>query len=94
MSPRTSKHAAKRRRQRAIPPVVERWLDEFGELRHDGRGGIINFFSHRSVRAMASHLGMRFLQQNRKYLGVYRVLDSHDHSTITMGWLYRRVGNR
>jgi len=66
----------------------------FEPLWYDGRGGIINFLGHSSIKAMASSLGMQFVRQNGKYLQVYRVLDSHDHSTITIGWLYRRVGNR
>ena len=43
-----SNHAAERTQQRCIPPVVQRWLDEFGEERYDGHGAIKVYFSRRS----------------------------------------------
>jgi hypothetical protein len=36
----TTKHAAIRAQQRCIPPLVDRWLDEFEEEEHDGHGFI------------------------------------------------------
>jgi len=34
----TTKHAAARMHQRALPPAVDGWLDEYGERDYDGRG--------------------------------------------------------
>ena len=52
-----TKHASIRAQQRGIPPLVDRWLDEFGEEEHDGHGYVRLYFSHRSVREMERALG-------------------------------------
>jgi hypothetical protein len=52
-----TKHASIRAQQRGIPPLVDRWLDEFGEEDHDGHGYVRLYFSHRSVREMERALG-------------------------------------
>lgn len=49
-----SVHAKVRAQQRGIPPLIDRWLDEFGEEDYDGRGGVRIFFSRRSVKAMGN----------------------------------------
>jgi hypothetical protein len=87
----TSSHALVRARQRSIPPVVHRWLDEFGENQHDGHGAVRVYFSHRSIRAMESALGSHFVRQNRKYLRAYRIENVPDGCTITVGWRTCRV---
>jgi hypothetical protein len=86
MAAMTSTHASLRAQQRAIPPVVDRWLDEFGEQQHDGHGGIRVYFSRRSVRAMERALGSHFIRQNGKYLNAYRVESAMDGCVITAGW--------
>lgn len=47
-----SSHAAARAQQRCIPPLVDQWLDQFGEEKHDGQGGVLLYFSRASIRAM------------------------------------------
>jgi hypothetical protein len=84
-------HGAKRAQQRAIPPVVHQWLDEFGEEEFDGCGGIRRYFSHRSMRAMEQRYGRHFVRENRKYLAAYLVESTDDHRIITAGWRYRRI---
>ncbi len=88
-----TRHARQRQQQRAIPPIVEQWLDEFGERQYSGRGAVLEYFSSRSLRRMETHLGRHFLAENRKYLRAYRIVDSRGDTTITIGWLRNRVRN-
>lgn len=81
-----TKHAAIRAQQRAIPPLVNRWLDEFGEEEHDGHGYIRLYFSHRSVREMERSLGRRPVAIFKRYLRAYKVESCADGTTITTGW--------
>lgn len=86
-----SKHSQKRMHQRSIPPIVNKWLDEFGEEMFDGHGGILVFFSKASIRKMETAFGHHFLAQNKKYLGVYRVESTDNSTLITTGWRTRRM---
>lgn len=86
-------HAAVRAHQRAIPPFVDRLLDEFGEESHDGRGAICIFFSHRSVRRMEQALGHQPVAMFRRYLNAYKV-ETTDGVTITKGWRTARINRR
>lgn len=89
-----SRHACSRAQQRAIPKVVDRWPDEFGEEQHDGQGGIKVYFSHRSIRTMEGALGAHFVRQNRKYLSAYRVESVRDGCTLTYGWRTNGIRNK
>ena len=84
-------HAKARAQQRALPPIVDRLLDEFGERSHDGHGAIQVYFSHRSIRCMERSLGRRPVAKMSEYLDAYRVEDSHDGTTITVGHRSRRM---
>lgn len=88
-----TKHAATRAQQRAIPPLVDRWLDEFGEVVYDGNGKVSVFFSHKSKRNMERILGSRPVALMTHYLNAYRV-EGQDGVTITTGWLTSRVRRR
>ena len=90
---RQTKHAATRAQQRAIPPLVDRLLDEFGEEEHDGHGCIRLFFSHRSVRQMERSLGRQPVGLLERYLHAYKI-ESSDGATITKGWRTCRVQRR
>lgn len=85
-----SRHGAARGQQRAIPPIVDHWLDEFGDQAYDGHGAVRVYFSHRSVAAMEKSLGSHFVRQNGKYLRTYKVV-SGDGYTITIGWRRYRI---
>lgn len=87
-------HATVRAQQRCIPPVVELWLAQFGEEEHDGHGGIRVYFSRRSVREMERTFGRHFVQQNRKYLQIYKVESSRSGAVITAGWRTRHMRRR
>ncbi len=89
-----TRHAERRAQQRAIPPLVDRLLDEFGEEEHDGHGCIRVFFSHRSVRKMEQALGQQPVGLFKRYLHAYKV-DSGDTGTVvTRGWRTRRMRRR
>lgn len=89
MNSRTQ-HATVRAQQRAIPPLIEHLLDEFGERLYDGHGGIRVYFTRRSIRRMVQSLGRRPVAKLTEFLATYRVEDSHDGTTITVGHRYKR----
>ena len=81
-----TKHAEVRAKQRAIPPLVDRLLDEFGEEQHDGHGCIRMFFSHRSIRRMEQALGHQPVTLFKRYLHAYKVERVSDGAVVTRGW--------
>ena len=86
----TTKHACIRAQQRAIPPLVDLWLDEFGEISYDGNGFVRVFFSHKSVRDMERSFGRRPVSQMKHYLNAYRV-ECADGTAITTGWRIKPI---
>jgi hypothetical protein len=80
-----SSHAKTRAQQRCIPPLVNEWLDRFGHEEYDGRGGVIRYFNHASIRAMERTFGRAPVSKLAEYLNVYRVDSSRDGHVITMG---------
>lgn len=86
-----SRHAAQRAQQRGIPPLIDQWLDEFGDEQYDHHGAVILTFSKRSIRAMERCLGRVPVRRMREYLRAYKVVSSHDGDTITIGYRTRRL---
>ena len=86
-----TRHATHRAQQRGIPPIVGQWLDDFGEELHDGHGGVIRFFSRRSIRALERGIGREPVRRMWEFLDSYKVESSHDGRTITIGRRYRRM---
>ena len=85
-----SRHALERAQQRAIPPLIEQWLDEFGEEECDGHGGIRRYFSRRSVRKMERAFGRRPVQRMAEYFDAYKVESTDDGNIITLGHRSKR----
>lgn len=83
-----TKHSLERMQQRAIPPIVHEWLDEFAEDLFVGNGVLYKLFTKKSKKIMESKFGRHFVQENKKYLNVYRVESSISHDVITIGWKY------
>jgi len=79
-----TKHASARAKQRGIPPLVNEWLDRFGEESHDHPGVILRYFSRQSERKMEKELGREPLRRMKDFLSVYRV-ESSQGSIITIG---------
>ena len=88
-----TKHAAIRAQQRGIPPLVDQWLEEFGEEVHDGHGCIRRYFSRRSIREMKRAFGHQPVILFKRYLHAYKIDSCADGSTITKGWRTRRFHN-
>lgn len=84
-------HYRNRKQQRCIPPIVETWLDQYGEEEFDGHGGIRLYFGHRSIKKMEQDLGRHFVRENEKYLNVYKIESSRADCVITCGWLTKRI---
>jgi hypothetical protein len=87
----TTKHAAIRAQQRGIPPLIDAWLDEFGEEEYDGRGGIRRYFSRRSIRKMEKELGSQPVRRLAEYLDAYKIESSDNGQVITIGHLKKRI---
>ncbi len=86
-----TKHAAIRAQQRGIPPLVDYWLDEYGEEEFDGHGCVCLYFSQRSVRKMERSLGHQPVALFKRYLHAYKIECCTDGTTITKGWRIRRI---
>jgi hypothetical protein len=84
-------HAAIRSQQRCIPPLINQWLDQFGEEEYDGHGGIRRYFSNTSIRVMEREFGRGPLAKLAGYLDSYKVESSHDGQTITIGHRTKRM---
>jgi hypothetical protein len=88
-----SAHSTARKRQRAIPPLIEAWLDEYGEEKHDGHGAIRVFFSRRSIRRLERDVGRLPVRRLSHLLDAYRV-ESGAGVTVTYGRRTRRMWRR
>ena len=87
-------HAQRRAQQRAIPTMIDEWLDRFGEETYDGHGAIKRYFSRASIRQMEREFGRLFVRHNSRWLRAYKVERVQDGASITYGWLTRRVVRR
>lgn len=79
-------HAQVRAQQR--PPLVEEWLDAFGEECYDGRGARVKYFSR---RALERTIGRGPVRKMAEYLDAYKVESVADGCTITLGHRYKRI---
>lgn len=89
-NPRTG-HAELRAQQRGIPPLIEHWLDQYGEEDYDGHGGCRVFFSKRSIRQMERDFGRAPVRKLAEWLDVYKVESSHGGQLITICHRYQRL---
>lgn len=86
-----TKHAKVRAQQRGIPPFVDHLLDRYGKERYDGHGGVLLFFSKRSMRNMERDLGREPVSRLATWHRAYKVKSSIDGCTVTIGFLTARV---
>lgn len=86
-------HANLRIQQRAIPPIVIEWLEEYGAEMHDGRGAIKRFFDHRSRKRLARIVGTGVVNRLNDYLDTFLV-QTVDGTIITVGHRTKRVRRR
>jgi hypothetical protein len=84
-------HATVRSQQRGVPPLVRDWLLLFGDERFDGHGGLIRYFSRRSVRQLERAVGSQPVRRMSEYMSAYLVEGSKDGRIITIGKRYKPV---
>lgn len=89
-----TQHAVARARQRGIPPLIEQWLDAYGQQDYDGNGARRVFFSKASIRQMERDFGRAPIQKLSEWLDVYKVEDSSSGYVITIGHRYRHLRRR
>ena len=87
-------HAKARQQQRAIPPLIDQWLDEFGDEEYDGRGTVRVYFSRRSIRRMERAFGRLPVRKLAHLFDVYKVDSSRDGCTITYARKCKRQWRR
>jgi len=87
-SPRTSRHAQERMRQRSIPQIVLDLLMQFGAEEHS-HGAIRYSLDKKSRRALDRYLGSARIKEMDKLLNTYVVVSS-DGQVITVGHRTRR----
>ncbi len=89
-----SKHAERRLRQRGIPPLVIRWLIDFGQMRYDHQGGIVYYFDRRSRRNLGLEFGSKVVARLSDFLNAYVVSSVCDEAVITVGHRCKRFNVR
>lgn len=78
-------HAHVRAQQRCIPPLVMKWLLEYG-TRSPSYGAIKVQFDKRGKRALAQEVGQPIVKQLSRYLNTSLVVDPSDDTVITVMW--------
>ena len=86
-----TRHAQIRAQQRGIPPLIDCWLDEYGEMVYDGHGGVQMVFTKASVRRMEHDFGREPLRRLSEYMNAYKVVASRGGDLITVGHRYRHL---
>ncbi len=84
-------HANIRAQQRGIPPLIDLWLDMYGHEEYSGSGTKVVYFDKKSRRAMERDMGREPIRKCEEWLNAYKVVDSHQGQTITLGHRFKRV---
>lgn len=83
-----TKHAEIRAQQRGIPYEIADLLIQYGDAQHDGNGGVVRYFSARSVLDMQDDIGKNTVKKMAEHLRAYLVESSKDGAVITVGKLH------
>lgn len=78
-------HANIRSQQRGIPPLVSDWLLDFGDEVYDGHGGVVRYFTPKSVRKVEKAVGREPVRRMSEFLRCYLVQSSYDGTVLTVG---------
>ena len=84
-------HASSRSQQRGVPPLIREWLQDFGESQYDGHGGVVRFFSKKSVRALERNYGAAPVRRFHEFMRSYLVEASDSGVVLTIGKRYKSV---
>jgi hypothetical protein len=90
MNLQTTSHADIRAQQRGVPPLVLHWLLDYGDETFDGHGGVVRYFTPRSIRNLAREVGQEPIKRLSEYLRCYLVQSSQDGAVITVGKRHRK----
>ena len=86
ISQELTRHAAVRRQQRCVPPLIIEWLLSYGR-RESSFGAVKVRFDGRARKDLAKDVGVRALSLMSKYLSVAAVVDRNTDEVITVEWL-------
>jgi hypothetical protein len=78
-------HANVRSQQRGIPPLVSEWLLDFGDEVYDGHGGVVRYFTSKSVRKVEKAVGREPVRRMSEFMRCYLVQSSYDGTVLTVG---------
>lgn len=82
-----TKHAQMRQQQRAIPPLIIKWLCKYG-CRYQGiNGTTVCFFDRESRRCLASEVGHVVVRRLSDMMDAYLVMSGD--SIVTLGHRYK-----
>ena len=84
-------HAINRAKQRGLPPFIDQLLDAYGHEEYNGHGQVIVFLDKKSRRSIAQDLGAQVCTKLDCWLDSYKVTDSRDGTTITIGHRFLRI---
>lgn len=84
-------HASLRSQQRGIPPLVSEWLMDYGTEVYDGHGGVVRYFTPKSVRKIEKIVGREPVRRMSEFMRCYLVQSSYNGSVLTIG---KRHNNR
>lgn len=84
-------HASLRSQQRGIPPLVSEWLMDYGDEVYDGHGGVVRYFTPKSVRKIEKIVGREPVRRMSEFMRCYLVQSSYNGCVLTIG---KRHNNR
>jgi hypothetical protein len=81
-----SRHAGKRMQQRSISELQIELVRRYGEIEHDGNGGIRHMMTNKAMNNLMHDLGHS--PQIERLRDVYVVTDTNDEVVITVAHRY------
>lgn len=78
-------HANIRSQQRGIPPLVSEWLMDYGTEVYDGHGGVVRYFTPKSIRKVEKAVGREPVRRMSEFMRCYLVQSSYDGTVLTVG---------
>lgn len=82
-----SPHALIRKQQRGLPDEVLSYLLEYGTIAHDNHGGLIYYFSRKSLK-LIQHINQHFYKLCSDFKKAYIV--EKDGYFVTVGHRYKK----
>ena len=84
-----SHHAQVRKQQRAIPPIIVEWLQDYGcVIRKEGAD--VYYLDKKGRRKLKRDIGSVPYRRMEDLLDAYAVI-ADDGTLVTIGWRYKRL---